>query len=137
SGVLITARADDTRHRFSARYAVGCDGGRSALRKALGIPFEGETEPNRWIVVDLNNDPLATPHAWVYCKHSRPYVSIALPHGVRRLEFMLHDKEAEGDTVPEPILRSMLAEAGCDLDRVDIIRARVYTHSGRLAAHFR
>ena len=137
SGVLITARADDTRHRFSARYAVGCDGGRSALRKASSIPFEGETEPNRWIVVDLNNDPLATPHAWVYCKHSRPYVSIALPHGVRRLEFMLHDNEAEGDTVPEPILRSMLAEAGCDLDRVDIIRARVYTHSGRLAARFR
>ncbi|TFL15764.1 bifunctional 3-(3-hydroxy-phenyl)propionate/3-hydroxycinnamic acid hydroxylase [Pusillimonas caeni] len=137
NGVAITTQADGVRHRFSARYAVGCDGGRSTVRKALGIPFEGKTEPNRWIVVDLNNDPLATPHAWVYCKPSRPYVSIALPHGVRRFEFMLFDKEAEGDTVPEPILRAMLAEAGCDPDRVDIIRARVYTHSGRLAARFR
>src|SRR5690606_35589181 len=94
SGVLITARADDTRHRFSARYAVGCDGGRSARRTALGIPCEGETEPSRWSVADLNDDPLATPHAWAYCRHSRPRVASALPHGVRRLGVRLHDKEA-------------------------------------------
>ncbi len=136
-GVTITAQADGIQHRFRARYAVGCDGGRSMVRKTLGIPFEGKTEPNRWVVVDLNNDPLATPHAWVYCKTPRPYVSIALPHGVRRFEFMLFDDEAEGETLPEPILHSMLTEAGCDPKRVDIIRARVYTHNGRLAARFR
>lgn len=137
SGVTLTVRADEATRTINARYVVGSDGGRSTVRKMLGISFEGETEPNRWVVVDLNNDPLATPHAWVYCRHSRPYVSIALPHGIRRLEFMLFDHEAEGDTVPAPVLRAMLAEAGCDLDRVDIIRARVYTHSGRLAARFR
>ena len=135
--VIVTARAEGVLSRIHARYAVGCDGGRSMVRKTLGIPFEGETEPNRWVVIDLNNDPLATPHAWVYCTPGRPYVSIALPHGVRRFEFMLRDAEAEGDTVPAPILRAMLSEAGCDPDRVDIIRARVYTHSGRLAARFR
>lgn len=137
SGVSVTVQTNGATRTIRAGYVVGSDGGRSAVRKMLGIPFEGETEPNHWVVVDLNNDPLATPHAWVYCRHSRPYVSIALPHGIRRLEFMLFDHEAEGDTVPKPILRSMLAEAGCDLDRVDIIRARVYTHSGRLAARFR
>lgn len=137
SGVCVTVQANEAGRTIRARYVVGSDGGRSIVRKMLDIPFEGETEPNRWVVVDLNNDPLATPHAWVYCRHSRPYVSIALPHGIRRLEFMLFDDEADGDTVPDSILRSMLADAGCDLDRVDIIRARVYTHSGRLAARFR
>src|SRR5690606_36474535 len=57
-GVSITTQADGITQQFEARYAVGCDGGRSTLRKMLGIPFEGKTEPNRWIVVDLNNDPL-------------------------------------------------------------------------------
>ncbi|WP_397475040.1 bifunctional 3-(3-hydroxy-phenyl)propionate/3-hydroxycinnamic acid hydroxylase [Pusillimonas sp.] len=135
--VTVMVQAGGATQRIHARYVVGCDGGRSTVRKKLGIAFEGETEPNRWVVVDLNNDPLATPHAWVYCRPGRPYVSIALPHGVRRFEFMLRDDDAQGDTLPTHTLDTMLKDAGCDPDRVDIIRARVYTHSGRLAARFR
>lgn len=29
---------------IGARYAVGCDGGHSAVRKLLGVPFEGRTD---------------------------------------------------------------------------------------------
>ena len=36
--------------RFSARYAVGCDGARSAVRKHLGLGFEGETFPENVIL---------------------------------------------------------------------------------------
>jgi 2-polyprenyl-6-methoxyphenol hydroxylase-like FAD-dependent oxidoreductase len=34
-----------------ARYLVGCDGGRSAVRKQLGIAFEGYTHPERFLVL--------------------------------------------------------------------------------------
>jgi 3-(3-hydroxy-phenyl)propionate hydroxylase len=137
-GVTVQAReADGHLRQFHAAYLVGCDGGRSPVRERLGIPFEGSTDPNRWIVVDLRNDPLGTPNAYMHCDPARPYVSIALPHGIRRFEFMLYPGEAQGDAVSPETLREMLAKVLPDPDRVDLIRARVYTHNGRLAARFR
>ncbi|WNI29911.1 FAD-dependent monooxygenase [Streptomyces sp. ITFR-6] len=35
---------------IEARYAVGCDGGHSAVRKLLGIPFEGKTDEAQMMV---------------------------------------------------------------------------------------
>ena len=120
-----------------ARYVVGCDGGRSSIRKMLGIPFEGNTDSNRWIVVDLANDPSGSPNAYLHADPSRPFVSIALPHGIRRYEFMLFPGEGEGDDVPREILEAMLAKVVSDPKNIDLIRARVYTHNARLASAFR
>ncbi|WP_042431996.1 FAD-dependent monooxygenase [Streptacidiphilus anmyonensis] len=41
-GVSLTARHEDTSHRWTAAYAVGCDGGRSLVRRTLGIRYQGE-----------------------------------------------------------------------------------------------
>ena len=35
----------------SADYVIGCDGGRSTVRKSLGIEFEGFTWPERFLVI--------------------------------------------------------------------------------------
>jgi 2-polyprenyl-6-methoxyphenol hydroxylase-like FAD-dependent oxidoreductase len=40
--------ADGT--RLQARYLIGCDGGRSAVRKLLGIGFPGEPARNEWLL---------------------------------------------------------------------------------------
>jgi 3-(3-hydroxy-phenyl)propionate hydroxylase len=37
--------------RYQADYVIGCDGGRSTVRKALGIEFEGFTWPERFLVI--------------------------------------------------------------------------------------
>lgn len=137
AGVVLGVESDAGRGCIEAGYVVGCDGGRSTVRKLLDIPFEGETDSNRWIVIDLNNDPVGVPHAYVYCDPARPYVSIALPHGIRRFEFMLLEGEAKDDVVEPEVLRKMLGKVVPDPDHVDIIRARVYTHSARLATRFR
>lgn len=126
-----------TRKSIRARYVVGCDGGRSSVRKMLDISFEGSTDSNRWIVVDLANDPSGSPNAYLHADPSRPFVSIALPHGIRRYEFMLFPGEGEGDDVPREILEAMLAKVVADPKNIDLIRARVYTHSARLASTFR
>jgi 3-(3-hydroxy-phenyl)propionate hydroxylase len=36
-----------------ARYAIACDGARSAVRKALGITMTGENLDSRWVIVDV------------------------------------------------------------------------------------
>ncbi len=44
--------SDGTRSTFEAAYLIGADGGRSAVRKLAGIPFEGRPATFRGIVVD-------------------------------------------------------------------------------------
>ena len=83
------ADGEITEQRFRARYLVGCEGGKSPTRKRLGVTFEGESPSTRWLVVDVNNDPLGTPNVFLGADPKRPYVSIGLPHAVRRWEFML------------------------------------------------
>ncbi len=137
-GVTVEARrADGTVQTLRARYLVGCDGGRSAVRKTLGIPFEGKTDPDRWLVTDLKNDPIGTPGVNFHCVAPRPYVSIALPHAIRRYEFMLFAGEAENDSPSPEMLRAIFTGILPNPDKAEYIRARVYTHNGRLAARFR
>jgi 3-(3-hydroxy-phenyl)propionate hydroxylase len=44
-------RPDGTALTVRSRYLVGCDGGRSFVRKSLGIEFEGFTHPERFLVL--------------------------------------------------------------------------------------
>jgi 3-(3-hydroxy-phenyl)propionate hydroxylase len=99
TGVARTVRAD---------YMVGSDGGGSLVRRTLNLPFEDRTKQNQWILVDVRNDPVGTPHVYLVCDNERPYVSAAL-------------------------IRKLVA----DPDKVDYIRQRVYLHNARLASTFR
>jgi 3-(3-hydroxy-phenyl)propionate hydroxylase len=48
---LALALPNGTERRITASYLVGCDGGRSFVRKGLGVEFEGFTHPERFIVL--------------------------------------------------------------------------------------
>ncbi|MFD8751237.1 FAD-dependent monooxygenase [Kitasatospora sp. NPDC059577] len=66
-GVLATVRRDGRTEQLGARYLVGCDGGRSAVRKLAGIPFLGETwEEERFLMASMEVDGLDTGamHLW-------------------------------------------------------------------------
>jgi len=120
---------------IAARYVVGCDGGASMVRKQLGVAFDGMSSSTSWLVADLRNDPVGTPNSYVGCDPARPYVSIGLPHGIRRFEFRLADGEGEEMAEPEHA-RSLIARFVPDPDAIDLLRARVYTHHARLASSF-
>ncbi|KAF5710884.1 3-(3-hydroxy-phenyl)propionate hydroxylase [Fusarium mundagurra] len=132
-GVTVTT----DKKTFRARYLIGADGGSSFVRKQLKIPFEGTTAPNKWIVVDIRNDPLGIPNLYVCCDPMRPYVSAALPHGIRRFEFMVMDDETEEQLREPKVMRELFAKVVPDPDNMEIIQSRVYSHNARLAAQFR
>jgi rifampicin monooxygenase len=48
----VTAELDDGT-RLRARYLVGCDGGRSIVRKLLGIGFPGEPARTEWLLAEV------------------------------------------------------------------------------------
>ncbi|MGZ5393657.1 MAG: FAD-dependent monooxygenase, partial [Mycobacterium sp.] len=54
----VTLEFADGKEPVRARYVVGCDGGRSATRRLMGVSFDGTTSSTRWLVVDVANDPL-------------------------------------------------------------------------------
>lgn len=51
SHVEITAASPGGEQRFSTRYAIAADGGRSTVRHQLGIAFQGKTYPDRILVM--------------------------------------------------------------------------------------
>ncbi|MFJ2866701.1 FAD-dependent monooxygenase [Kitasatospora sp. NPDC087314] len=52
-----TVRSGERTERIGARYLVGCDGGRSTVRKRAGIPFLGETwEEERFLMATMRID---------------------------------------------------------------------------------
>lgn len=74
-GVRVTAAGPDGAETFDGAWLVGADGGRSAVRKAAGIEFEGFTWDERFAVIsttcDLarfgfaDNAYIADPEQWV------------------------------------------------------------------------
>ncbi len=141
----VTALADHGDHvsataggrTFTARYLVGAEGGRSRVRKHIGVEFAGVSPSTRWLVVDIRNDPLGTPNVYLGADPARPYVSIGLPNAIRRFEWMLFDDEPDSVTDDPSFLAGLLADHVPDQRHVDIIRQRVYTHHSRIAADFR
>jgi 3-(3-hydroxy-phenyl)propionate hydroxylase len=120
-----------------SRYLVGCDGGRSLTRRAMDVPFEGQSSSTRWLVIDVRNDPLGTPNAYLGADPERPFVSIGLPHGIRRFEFMVYPDETDEQVADPAFVGSMLARHVADPASLDFIRQRVYVHHARIAGVFR
>ena len=56
SGVELTVRSSRGDRRVRARYVVGCDGAHSSVREVVGIPFEGETYPQSFVLADTHMD---------------------------------------------------------------------------------
>ncbi len=137
-GVTIFAdKADGSHETIRADYMIACDGGNSYVRRTLDIAFDGKTAPNQWIVVDIANDPLATPNIYLCADPVRPYVSAALPHGIRRFEFMVMPGETEEQLNQPENMRKLLEKVIPDPDNIELIRSRVYNHNARLAQRFR
>lgn len=137
-GVTATLRgADGASSQVRARYVVGCDGGRSTVREGLlKVPYVGKTHPAKWVVIECDQDPLDAPYTALHCEPKRPYVCLRLPYGLRRWEFMLFPGEdGEQMLAPEKV-RELLGHHVADPDRINVIRARVYTHNSRVAAAF-
>ncbi len=123
---------------LTARFVVGCDGGRSPIREQLGIPFGGSTFVQRWLVVDtLVDRPIAkAPHPHFVGDPARPIVSLPMSPGRHRWEWMLHPGEDSDPFLDHERIRGLLAPWVTD-ERVEIERAVVYTFHSRTATRWR
>jgi 3-(3-hydroxy-phenyl)propionate hydroxylase len=136
-GVTIRTVGGSGEREWRAAYLIGADGGSSSTRRAIGASFDGQSAPAKWVIVDLENDPLGRPGAFVGADPRRSYATMSIPHGIRRFEFMLKDGETEELATGDAFVGSLLERFVPDPAEARIIRRRVYTHHSRLASRFR
>jgi 3-(3-hydroxy-phenyl)propionate hydroxylase len=55
-GVAIEVESSEGTRKIAGSYLIGSDGGRSTVRKALGIEFEGYTHPERFMILTITED---------------------------------------------------------------------------------
>ncbi|MET7520098.1 FAD-dependent monooxygenase [Streptomyces sp. NPDC005480] len=124
---------------LTADWLIGADGGRSLTRRAVGIDLAGTTQPQRWIVVDLRNEPRGRdPFAEFHGDGERPYVLVPGVKGRLRIEFMLFDDEDPDEmTTPERIRELVVPRFRAELSPDDVRRAVVYIAHQRVARTYR
>lgn len=133
----IVEDADGKMRSIRCQYLVASDGARSTVRETLlKVPYLGKTHSNKWVVIECEKDPLDAPYTALHCEPKRPYVCLRLPYGLRRWEFMLFPGE-DGDQMLQPekvteLLRNHVSHP----EKLNVIRARVYTHNSRVAESF-
>ncbi len=138
SGVTLQVKdAAGQPYELNAQYVIGADGGRSPVRKQLGIELVGLTHPRKWVVVDATNDALDAPYTALHADPQRPFVCIQLPYQQRRWEFMLFEHENEEQMCEEANIRQLIRRhIGDAVERLEIVRIRAYTHNSRVCDRF-
>jgi 3-(3-hydroxy-phenyl)propionate hydroxylase len=143
-GVDVEIETSDGAHRLRASYLIGADGGRSTVRKTLGIEFEGYTHPDRFLV-------LTTTHAFgaEFAECSRNYFSdpdewAALfkvtgddGRGRWRVVFPTRPNESEGEAFEEGAVQARLQRFFPKPGPYPVVHRNIYHVHQRVAASFR
>jgi 2-polyprenyl-6-methoxyphenol hydroxylase-like FAD-dependent oxidoreductase len=130
------------RTRLRARYLVGCDGGRSTVRKALGIGFPGEPASVEWLLgeLELTEDPETV--AAVVAEVRKTHLGFSagpVGDGVFRV-VVPAEKVTEDRSVPpslEEVARRLRVFAGTDFGARAPRWLSRFTDATRLAERYR
>ncbi|MEU8434180.1 FAD-dependent monooxygenase [Streptomyces sp. NPDC029216] len=111
---LDTADAADATLR--ARYLVGCDGGRSTVRKLAGIGFPGTEATMTALIGDVELPGLPEDYVWVRRTPGGDYSAIAFEPGWYRVITSEYDRVADRDEPAtfEQLRESLVRVAGTD-----------------------
>jgi 2-polyprenyl-6-methoxyphenol hydroxylase-like FAD-dependent oxidoreductase len=122
-----------------ARYLVGCDGGRSAVRKTLGIGFPGEPASIEWLLGEV--EVTASAEALAAVAQSPLLRFGPAPHAEGVYGFVVRAKGVAEDQSAPPTLEQfrerLRAIAGTDFGVHSPRRLTRFTDATRLAERYR
>ncbi|MFD0524276.1 FAD-dependent monooxygenase [Paractinoplanes durhamensis] len=138
--VTATIRGSST-DQVTAKYAVGCDGANSLVRRVIGATQRPLGFEQRWLVVDVRSP--AEFGAWdgvhQVCDPRRASTYMRIGPDRYRFEIRLHDDESPDDFAGLAELRVLIdpwAGAVPD-DQLEILRATEYTFRAGIADTWR
>jgi 3-(3-hydroxy-phenyl)propionate hydroxylase len=120
-----------------ARYLVGCDGARSAVRETIGGGLYDYEFDEPWLVVDVKASagsrmPMANVQL---CDPARPTTCVQGGPGWHRWEFMLLPGETPEAITNEAVIEALIRRWGCG--PVTLERKAVYRFHGLVANRWR
>ena len=143
-GVEITVESAQGTRRIAGSYLIGSDGGRSTVRKALGIEFEGYTHPERFMILTTTDDLgikyagctrnyITSPDAWfsVFKVSGDERGPLWRVLSATRIEQT--DEELMNPEATERRLQDFIPKKGA----YDIVHRNLYNVHQRVAASFR
>jgi 2-polyprenyl-6-methoxyphenol hydroxylase-like FAD-dependent oxidoreductase len=142
-GVTVAATGGIT---LRGRYAVGCDGGRSAVRRLLGVPFPGRDGRVSAVVVDitLKGRDASVPGQWrlpqLTPRQGRVAMMLPLADGVFRFLFsgpeqQTHDRDAP--VTEAEVSRALRAASGEETELGELRWASRFNDAARQAERYR
>ncbi len=141
--VTVNARTPAGMEKFESQWLVGADGGRSMVRKSMGVGFEGYTWPERFLVASTNYD--YEPHGF----RLNTYVADPVdwnamfkmpgdgPPGLWRVLFPVQPGEEEADALSEDNVERLMQGFQPKAGRYAIRYKSIYKVHQRVAADFR
>jgi 3-(3-hydroxy-phenyl)propionate hydroxylase len=144
SGVSVTVASGDKETIHRGAYLVGADGGRSVVRKACNIEFEGFTWPERFIVLTTPFDfeaergycprsYFADPEEWCNCFK----VSASGPPGLWRTVYPTDPTASEEALMSDAAVQARLQKFFPAPKPYEVVHRNLYVTHQRVAARFR
>jgi 3-(3-hydroxy-phenyl)propionate hydroxylase len=136
--------ADGSVEVHRGRYLIGCDGGRSVVRRASGVSFEGFTWPERFSIIAVPYDFGAAMGFQFrsYCAHPDRWVAlIKVPgedfKGLWRCLFPTKPEESDDEVMSDAWIQARFAECLPDGGPYNVIHRNTYAVNQRVAGGFR
>jgi len=143
-GVELEVETPAGLRRIAGAYAIGADGGRSMVRKALDIAFEGYTHPERFLVLTTPFDFAATFDGCLRNYFSDPDEWCALfkvagddGAGLWRVVFPTRPDETEAAAFDEAAVQARLQRFFPKRGAYPVVHRNLYHAHQRVAASFR
>ena len=140
TGVTVKADGPDGKVTLVADYLIGADGGRSTIRKALDIGFEGHTFPDRILVMGTTLDLRAVLPDLAFVN----YVSDPVYYGhilripdLWRMSTPIQDNMSDEEALRDAEIEKRLQNVIPDLKLPDIRVRGVYAAHQRVADSYR
>jgi 3-(3-hydroxy-phenyl)propionate hydroxylase len=129
---------------LNADYVIGCDGGRSTVRKSLGIEFEGFTWPERFLVITTrfdfaaalgccSRDYMADPTEWTNLFK----VAGDDLKGRWRAVYNTREDESDEEALSDASVRARLGRIRVPEAERDYVHLNLYNVHQRVAKQFR
>src|SRR5262245_16166068 len=141
--VTVAAETPGGAERFTARWLVGADGGRSTVRKCMGVGFEGYTWPARFLVASTDHD--FEPHGYALNAYvADPVDWNAMfkmpgdgPPGLWRVLFPVQPHEQERAALAADNIERLMQGFQSKSGRYRILYKSMYKVHQRVASEFR
>jgi len=135
----VTVSVNGTRE-ITAQWLIGADGGRSRVREALGIPLEGFTWPERFLVASTPFDfAAALPGLCdvAYFADPQEWFFLLRVPGVWRAMFPVREEEKDEEAISDASIQRRLRRVHAGTSGYEIHHRTLYAVHQRVAQSYR